>query len=256
MMIKKANKTHISRLVELWSEAFGDNEADILNYLEYLLNFFYVYEENGEVNAMAAVLPVAYRNKNGGYIYAVATRKSAQGRGLSTALLNYIKSLDNYEFLVLVPQNEGLFEFYEKRGFIPFSSVVTKEICAGVVTCNDICCEEISTEEYFNLRKEFFGDKLIEWGTEVLNFARKMYSGRFYRVEDNANSVACFCFKNGERLVIKEILGADREQVGKKLAVLFGAKYACLSYPDFAEKPSAMFYPAVDSVKYFSIALD
>ena len=101
-MIIKAEKSHMMQIAELWNEAFGDDESDVLSYLEYLLHFFYICEENDTVNAMAAVLPVKFLDKSGGYIYAVATRKSERGKGLSTELLDYIKNLPEYEFLVLV----------------------------------------------------------------------------------------------------------------------------------------------------------
>ena len=74
-MIKKADKSHIMKIAEIWNEAFGDSITQVMEYLEYLLQFFYVYEENGSVKAIASVLPVTFSGKNGGYIYAVATEK-------------------------------------------------------------------------------------------------------------------------------------------------------------------------------------
>ena len=61
-----------------------------------------------------------YKGKKGFYVYGVATGKEYRGKGISTKLLEYAKGFvdeKKADFLVLVPRNEGLFEFYVKRGF-------------------------------------------------------------------------------------------------------------------------------------------
>ena len=255
MIIKKADKSHIIQIAELWNEAFGDDKSDVLGYLEYLLQFFYICEENDLVKAMASVLSVKFRDKNGGYIYAVATRKSERGKGLSTELLSYIKSLDEYEFLVLVPQEKELFEFYAKRGFIPFSSVETKEIKVEEMN-NRISFEEISTQEYVEARKRYFRDSLIEWDVKALDFAKKMYGGKFFEAKNKEYNSAFFGFKVGEKLVIKELLCKDGEILGAKIANSFGCKYVRVSYPEGLAEPFAMIYPDIFEKKYFAVALD
>ena len=256
-MIKKADISHKLQIAELWNEAFGDSVREVLEYLEYLIDFFYICEEDGELNAMAAVLPVSFSGMSGGYIYAVATRKSMRGRGLSTKLLEYIKKLDEYDFLVLVPQNESLFSFYEKRGFFAFSSTEIIKVPVDSELATKVVCKEISAEKYLELRKRYVGEKLIEWGTDTLNFAKKMYGAGFFEVEKCGQTKAvCFCFKIDKKLIIKELLGDKDEPFLRELATFFGCEFVEAVCLNSDAKPCAMIYPELPGDKYFSISMD
>ena len=123
-MIIFAEKKHISDIAALWNEAFGDKLADVLVYLKTLIEYCVVFEENNKVLGMLFLLPVKCGIKKGRYVYAVATLKSHRGMGISTALIEFAKGFvndNNEDFLILVPQSESLFKFYEKRGFVSLS---------------------------------------------------------------------------------------------------------------------------------------
>lgn len=255
-MIKKAQLAHNEQIADLWNEAFGDKKADVFGYLKFLLRYFYVYEENGAVLAMAAVLPLTFKENRGGYIYAVATKKEMQGKGISTQLINYIKNIPEFDFFVLVPQSESLFNFYKRFDFVPISCIETMTIPLQNITCDNICCTPLQIQEYIDFRKEFFDGELIAWDAEAMRFAKDMYGGDFYQVTQNETQIgACFCFKNGDHLIIKELLTKDAELAGK-IASYFCAKKCTISYVKFGKKPSAMVYPADFDKQYFNIALD
>ncbi len=256
-MIIKADITHKKQLADLWCEAFGDKKEDVLLYLDFLLKYFYIYEENGTIYAMTAVLPLSHNGKNGGYIYALATRATMRGRGISTRLLNYIKALPEYDFFVLVPQNESLFDFYKRFGFAPVSCVEGKNILAADAIDDTFKCVCISADEYADFRKNHFGSTLIKWDVEVLDFAKAMYGGNYYFISENGVRIGvCFCFKSGENVVVKELITKNREAVSKKIAAYFGAKNTIAFYPEWDSPPSAMIYPPVSDKIYFAIALD
>lgn len=257
-MINKAKSNHKNQIADLWCEAFGDRKEDVDGYLEFLLDYFIVYEENGEVCGMLSVLPVAAGEKRGGYIYAVATKKAYRGRGVCTKLLDYVKGCSKYEFLVLVPQSDGLFDFYKKAGFVPFSATAKITVCAADAAGNNIECIPVSVAEYFLHRRDFFEDKkLIEWHENVLGFAKVMYGGGFYSLKRNGNDIGiAFCFKDKDTLFIKELCTDDAEHACAGMAEYFGAKQTQATYVDFSSKPSAMVFPDADKNLYFGIALD
>lgn len=257
-MISRAKADHKNQITDLWCEAFGDRREAVAKYLEFLLDYFIVYEENGEVCGMLSVLPVTAGEKSGGYIYAVATKKAHRGNGLCTRLLDYVKTCGKYEFFVLVPQSDELFDFYKKAGFVPFSATERCTVCATDGTGRGIECTPISAAEYFLRRRDFFKDKrLIEWQEAVLEFAKAMYGGEFYSLKRNGNDVGiAFCFKDKDTLFIKELCADAAERVCTEMAEYFSAKQALADCINFSSKPSAMVFPKTDEKLYFGIALD
>ena len=80
-----------------------------------------VYLENEKVVAMLARIP--YEIKGLGevtYIYGACTNPNYRNRGIMTELLAYSEELDiklKKAAIILIPENENLFAFYEKCGF-------------------------------------------------------------------------------------------------------------------------------------------
>ena len=105
-MILPAGPCHKEQIVALWSDAFGDRAEDVERYLETILEYFLVYEEDGIVKGMLSVLPVSFFEQNGGYIYAVVTDKKYRGQGICNKLMEFVKANNKYDFLALKPQND------------------------------------------------------------------------------------------------------------------------------------------------------
>ena len=116
-MIRFATEKECEQIVSLWQEAFGDSREWVLLYLEENIENVLIYEESGQVFGMLSLLRVSYKERAGFYVYGVATGKAHRSMGVSTKLLEHAKKLAGDGFLVLVPRNQGLFEFYKGRGF-------------------------------------------------------------------------------------------------------------------------------------------
>ncbi len=261
-MILFAKNEHIKQIVKLWNEAFGDTESEILKYIKNILKYIVIYEENGLALGMLTLLPISCSDKKGRYVYAVATKKEARGRGISTSLIEFSKQYikDNAEsFLVLVPQSDSLFEFYKKRGFSAFSCVnKDKYHYIGGETISSFSLEIINADKYFQKRREFFAGKtFFEWNKEMLEFAKDMYKGDFVLIKDKCKEVGiAFCIRTDKELYIKELLSNAKENTLKFLAekyLVSTISYAC---PDHNAKPFAMIYPDEVDETYFNIALD
>lgn len=261
-MIVFAKNEHINQITKLWNEAFGDAESEISKYLEMLLKYLVIYEDNGQVLGMLTIIPISCGDKKGRYVYAVATLKSSQNRGISTSLLEFAKQYikDNGEdFLILVPQSKGLFEFYKKRGFSTFSCVRKDKYInsSGEKLCS-YKMDEITPREYMRKRKKFFeGEFFFEWDEDILNFAKEMYGGRFVLIrEKNTEIGIAFCYEAVNELLVKELLTDKKEKVLNLLSQKYGKEIISYSYPDNTDIPFAMVYPEDIKGAYFNIALD
>ena len=205
---------------------------------------------------MLTMLPVSLNDKKGRYIYAVATGERFRRRGLSTMLLNYankyIKESGEY-FSVLVPAEENLFSFYEKRGY---TTVNCTEKC-GYDTLPPIKTEiaEITAEEYKKRRKEILHDyAVVEWDTEELENIRRMYDGKFCLLKKYG--AVMFCHKDEDTLIIKEVCCG--KEYKDKIAAAGAHRFDCRKVKMTCKgtKPFAMVYPAEYRDIYFNIAID
>ena len=121
LTIRRAEARDFSRLTELWDECFPDDIDFRRFFFKALYNprFASVCEMDGSVCAMLHAFPFAFKTPLGEmrakYIYGVGTSLKCRGLGVASKLL---KSVENdCDFLVLIPQNKGLFKFYEKNGY-------------------------------------------------------------------------------------------------------------------------------------------
>ena len=255
-MIRFAEIKDKNKIIKLWHNVFGDDEKSI----EYFFGLYYgdmiIYEEKEEIAAMLTVLPVTLENKKGRYIYAVATDLRFRCRGLSTKLLNYANKYikENGEcFSVLVPAEENLFAFYEKRGY---TTVECIEKCRyDALSPIETEIEEIAAEEYKKQRKEILRDYFpIEWGAEELENIRRMYNGKFCLLKEYG--AVMLCYKDGDNLIIKEVCceKINTKSAATAAALYFGCKKASVAYK--GKNPFAMIYPDKYKNIYFNIALD
>ncbi len=260
MMIKFAEDKHKADIACVWEEAFGDSKEDILVYLNTLLDYVLIFEEEDRVCGILTLLPVRIGKKQGRYVYAVATLKKHRGRGISTALLDFAKeyiSRQGEEFLVLVPQNDGLFEFYKKRGFKTVCNIVRKEALVPHNIKREFSVEKLSADQYYDFRNKLLkSTDFVEWGKDILRFVKDMYNGEFCVVKEKCAEVGiAFCFVHDNTLHIKELLG-NEDCMLAALSAEFGA--SSIKYSIAGEKgmPYAMMYPMLLDSVYFEIALD
>ncbi len=171
MIIKCPTPDLIPSMKALWSEAFGESE-------EAVNHFFYtafspersrVAYEDGEALAALYVLDFFYKGKKAAYIYALATSKKHRGRGICRRLMEDTHEYlieRGYEFAVLKPGDESLFEFYRKLGYKDCGSVAEVTVEAAE---NGIRIKRIDAENYCRLRRKYLPDNgaVFEGGSIV-----------------------------------------------------------------------------------------
>lgn len=254
-MIIQADLSHKEQITELWSNAFGDSIENVNNYLETLLKYFFVYEDSGIIKGMLSVLPVSYKNKKGGYIYAVVTHPGYRGQGICNSLIKFVKENTKYDFLVLVPQNQELYNFYSKMDFVPVSLFCFKKEFVKKKSNHCFKMKRITVKEYEKARNEYFSGDLFEWDAEILSFAKKMYGGDFYEIETEYEKGFAFLYKEKNTVIIKDFLIENYEEVANMIGLKLDCESVIFSYSD-ENKESYMIYPENFDKRYFSIYLD
>jgi len=130
-IIRKANDSDVPFLRKLWEECFPKD----VEYADFFFENIFrkpcavVCEADGERVGMIHVFPRILSTPDGElsakYIYGVGTTTSARGRGIAGRLLKGEEC--DCDVLLLIPQSESLFSFYEKYGFSHLAKI-SKEI--------------------------------------------------------------------------------------------------------------------------------
>lgn len=210
-MIRFANVSDYSSIMKIWNKAFGDSHEYIKDFLSLFGEYSVVSENDGKVDAIMSLLPVFINNKKGRYIYAVAVSSEKQGQGIGKELIGFAKE-NSEDFCVLVPADEGLFNYYRKLGFSDNSYIGEyEEIKRG---------EMISPREYFELRDKYFdGSNYIKWTEEQLLKIASLYNAKFYK---NKESTEISMLSNNR---IIEYLGEKQLCNKRKFSMIFPDKF-------------------------------
>ncbi len=218
-MIRFADKAMIPWLKEIWQEAFGDDDAYI--------SFFYdnrftgsntlVWLEAQKPVAMLTLLPakivVEDRLHPVKYIYGVATKAEYRGRGISTALLDYVKEQAerDKEWLALVPASESLFDFYKRLGYhtafylkeLTIYNEQIKTAPKAVYSCSDL-----SAEEYRALRDSRFAKSgYVLWDVDAIDYVlreNRLVGGTAVKITLNGDSYLLLYRKKDHILQVRE----------------------------------------------------
>ncbi len=120
---------------ELWNECF----PQFGNYVDFFMERIYkpecarLLKIDGNLAGMIHVFPRTFRfgeeTFSAKYIFGVGTSKKFRGRGIAGKLLE--KEAHSCDFLTLIPQDTGLFEFYKKKGFSVVTRLGEKTISEG-----------------------------------------------------------------------------------------------------------------------------
>lgn len=167
-MFETGSSKYKQQIKKLFCETFGDSEEVCDNFLEnmYRNEDIVLYTESGKVFAMAFLLPVFCKNRQGRYVYAVATAPSHRNRGICRRLMafaeEYVKNLGE-DFLILVPASPSLFAFYESMGYCHrvFRPILNAEK-------KGILC---TYQKYYEIReKNCASVDLINWSPRRLSY--------------------------------------------------------------------------------------
>ena len=252
MTISEPNAGQMDQLRSLWKAAFGDTDE--------FLDMFYsrayapcrcrCVMDGDQVAAVLYWFDCSCQCRKLAYIYAVATDPAYRNRGLCRQLMadtaSHLKAA-GYAGAILLPQEEGLREMYEKMGYIPCTTI-REFACRAAGVPLDLT--ELTPESYAALRKTMLPPGSVIQEEE--NLAYLSGYARFYA----GPKILAALFLDGGHLICCELLG----DTSKAPAILqtFGAESGTFRFPG-KEKAFTMYLPLVDNCPkpgYFAFVFD
>ena len=241
-MLDYASRADIPALKRLWKSCFFDTDRYIDGYFNNLFSLIRVpvcRTGDGTPVSMLSMLPVSLKcgteRYRGHYIYAAATRKDYEGRGLMSRLLEFScqeAEAAGERFSCLLPASEALVQFYGRRGYRPafYKELVHYPPYGAAASQQRTALRKLGPEELAIMRQRFAEGletvllqdvplypylylELMESGMEVLGVA---LGGR----EDYA-----VCYPEDGLLVVKET-SLSRERLAECIGAL-KARYQC-----------------------------
>ena len=236
-MIGTAKGSDISRLKEIWKECFGDSDSYIT------LFFDTVFKDSQPLAFYADGTPVAvlYRLKckavvngrifYGRYIYAAATLENYRKRGIMGQLLSFAQkeAESRGEFLSLVPGSSELYGYYSKFSFAECMNRHAVTLNYDGISKGSF--KSLTDNEAFDTRECLLKDNSFIWGKNELSYALQCI--RFFGGEavSDGKSFAVI-LKDGEKLVINELLGSSPEESAQLLLGQYGCTECKLYTPE------------------------
>ena len=232
--VSLARKEDFNALIELQMLCFGDSTESAATFLQlrYQPDTCYIWEEEGSVLAMAYALPLtiqlAHSQISAAYFYAVATHPKAQGRGISTRLLEeawHQLMQKGVQAALLVPATQELFGFYQKRGYQPVFSIL--EGSGDTLPCVRLPLPDlrpIEAEKYLQLRRSCLkGSIYADWELCHIHYQQELAvssGGGLFAVEQHGQAVGCAAVELTEDTAyVKELL-APQPVLGLAVAAL------------------------------------
>lgn len=182
-MIRFAEEAMRGQIKALWQECFGDSNAYVDMYLagHDVSRHTMVFMDGDHPVSMLSLLPMTVVTRAGimpaRYIYAVATKSSYRGRGISTKMLEaahkYMKSA-GVKLSVLVPSSAALYRFYGARGFdtefYAGRAIVERDAVAPFK--GSFAITEATEQEFTRVRERAFAGRtmFVRWDGDALGY--------------------------------------------------------------------------------------
>ncbi len=230
-----AQRADLPALTALWQTCFGDSAADIRSFWVALFDKIHVWiaREEAIPAAMLCALPVTLIDDAGdahdaAYFYAVCTAPELRSRGLCTGLMRHAEAALRQmgtEVFVLVPSNEGLFDFYRKSGYQ--AALYHKEYSVSAER-GTAKIQRINAGAYQNLRQMQLYGSFVSYSAPLLllqQAASETSGAGLYRIETEAEICCAAAEKQNGQLIIKELL-PDSPVAAAALAAFLHCKHA------------------------------
>ncbi len=263
MKMDFAKPQDLPALKRLWRQVFQDTESYIDNYFNYLYNTITVAvcrDTDGQPIAMLSMLPtvLAIDGKRfaGHYLYAAATDPAKEGQGVMTRLLAFALASAKEAgdtFSCLVPASGSLFDFYGKRGYLPFFTRQRIEWTAPQrgSTERTLTLSPMEEAELFSYRTGFLNTlpvALHQHRSLYPYLHREMQETGFapVRVTGGGADGVLICKKTGDLLQVKETTFslAEWNTLAPALSTTFGVSRISGYFPaDRTGDPYGMICP-------------
>ncbi len=201
-------------LTALWRSCFPDSEEAVETFwrkTEGHIAAFAALDGKTPVSMLCA-LPATLVDDCGetlraAYLYAVCTAPAYRRRGLCAALLAYAeKALRGCDILMLVPEGEALFRYYEKQGYRTAFYHKSFELAPQQTA---VKIARIGADAYRNLRELQLYGSFVSYDAPLLalqQYASEESGAGLYRLETEDAVCCAAAEKRGDALLFKELL--------------------------------------------------
>lgn len=269
MRIRRAATADLPELTRLWQAAFGDPPELIERFYRRFppTKAAWVVEAGGCVVTAAHLLEGRLHMADSGvlpcaYVYAVSTYPEQQGNGYASALMRHFAMDADASGCVLytLPAEASLYKWYQAVMGTTQTARGERLRIARQQTADALPnVTRISAPEYAVLRAQLLqGQAYTEPTAALLDFQADlcaMSGGALVHVGSGCAVVE----RDGDTLIIKELLGADTASAAQALLAAFDAQTAqvCLQRQDGAQ-PLAAYRPfsRADADAYWGLYLD
>lgn len=217
-------------LAALWAETFGDPEALASSFLALLpeLGFGLAAVEDGKLRGAAYWIDaLRLGERRCGYLYAVAVKAAARGRGLGAALSRGCLEKGRARgaaFCCTEPAEPSLFAWYARLGLRP-------ALCSRSRTfapAPGLPVSPLSAAAYGERREALLAEAphvvLLPPALRFEEALLRTYGGGFFAVGEGIAAVE----RDGETVALREALGADPARIAASLAAVLGCQRASL----------------------------
>ena len=251
-MLQFANYEDLPEVISIWQECFGDTAEEIKEFFSIFGDSARVclWKAEGRIMGQLLFLPVCLhfsyvgerKSSPAEYLYAVATKREFQNKGVCSSLLRDVSQLlqEEGKAAVLVPADAALAAFYERRGFkncFTEESVWVEAAGRNGSRASEGKLIKTAVSEYEILRKDAFMDSAyVEISRTMLSYAIslcKKEGGICARLlcPEGEYGVLYRPLCGGQELYIQEITAkscAEAVTAAKRLLAVTGAKRAML----------------------------
>ncbi len=234
-MIRFADESMREALRQLWHECFGDNNdyVDLYFAQHDIARHTMVFIDGETPVSMLSLLPMTVVTRAGilpaRYIYAVATKASHRGRGISTKMLEAAHKhmrQAGLKLSVLVPASGPLYNFYGKRGFeaafYAGHTIVTRD---QIPEYNgSFAVSESTAEEFMGIRENAFPGRtmFVRWDGDALSYRltdTAFNGGETLTLTTGGARAVAVCYSRSGSVLVKE-LALDGMTIETALAIL------------------------------------
>lgn len=239
MTIDRPTPSQLEEMKALWQEAFGDSREFVELFFRHGFS-----PERCRVVSDEALLGAVYwfdcscDGSRFAYIYALAVKACARGRGVGTRLMDSVHrhlTALGYDGCLLSPAEKGLFDYYGRMGYRVCSYSREFSCAAG----SPVVLERLTAPEYGRRRSTLLppgGTEQTGATLEYLASYTELYGG---------DGVLLTAYRDGTRLVVGELLGDTAKAPG--IVAALGCTGGSFRTPGGTE-PNAMFRPLREGV--------
>lgn len=244
-MLAYAEKAMLPDLAAIWQEAFGDTNEYIDFFFSHKLvgsqkyeNQIIWMEEENPVSMLTILKAKIWMDDLGKeqdfwYIYAVATKKEWQNRGIAGKMLQDVYQMAKKAGAVtgLVPASEKLFNYYGKLGYetVFYIRRLSWKLENKRQQKKLYKISEVDSKTYKKIRdKQFSGTYYVKWDQDAISYAfleNTLLHGVHYEISYQGNVYLLFGCKNDTMFYIKET--TVPEEILEEVVTEIGLEYGC-----------------------------